>query len=286
MTTKNVLRNFIFWVAVAAIFNVCVFLFMGQEKALQFLGGYIIEQSLSLDNLFVFLAIFTSFGLNAKYQKRVLNYGIFTAMVLRFIFISFGIAMVTRFHWILYIFGAILIYSGFKIVIGDEEEEKDFKDSKLIKFLSKFIPFTHKLHGKKFFTKQNGILYATPLLAILITIETSDIIFAIDSIPAIFAVSTDTFIVYTSNIFAILGLRNLYFLIEKLNEKFEYVKYGVAGILVFTGVKLAILMFHVEISVLVSIIFIVGILLISILISILINKKAEAEIHNNNSRSI
>lgn len=286
LATKKVLKHFLFWVAIAAIFNLIILIFLGQEKAMQFLGGYVIEQSLSLDNLFVFLAIFSSFGLSPSYQKRVLNYGIFTAMVLRFIFISFGIAMVTKFHWILYIFGAILIYSGFKIVFSDDDEEKDFKNSKLIKFLSKLIPFTHEINGKKFFIKQNGLLYATPLLAVLIIIETSDIIFAIDSIPAIFAISTNTFIVYSSNIFAILGLRNLYFLIEKLNQKFVYVKYGVAGILVFTGAKLALLMIHVEISIFVSILFIVGSLLISILVSMLIVKKPKIGVHNIHDNSL
>lgn len=280
LTTKKALRNFLFWVCLAIIFNLGIYIFLGQQKALQFLGGYVIEQSLSLDNLFLFLVIFSSFGITAECQKRILNVGIFSAMILRLIFIVLGVAVVSRFHWILYVFGIILIYSGIKIVIK-REEEHNYNDSKLVKLLAKFINFSSELDGEKFFTIKNGIRYATPLLAILIIVESSDIIFAIDSIPAIFAVTTDTFIVYTSNIFAILGLRNLYFLLEKLNEAFKYVKFGVAGILVFTGIKLSLLFFHIEISVIVSILFIIVILLCSIFASILISKKDEMKLHNN-----
>lgn len=279
MSTKKALQNFLFWVVLAIIFNLGVYIFLGHEKALQFLGGYVLEQSLSLDNLFLFLVIFTNFGITLDYQKRVLNVGIFSAIILRLIFIVLGVTIVSKIHWIIYVFGVILIYSGIKIVVKGEEEH-NYKDSKIIKLLSKFIPFSKELDGKKFTTIKNGIRYATPLLAILIIIESSDIIFAIDSIPAIFSVTTDTFIVYTSNIFAILGLRNLYFLLEKLNEAFKYVKFGVAGILVFTGIKLSLLFFQVEISVVVSIIFIITILLSSIIASLLIRKKNEIKLQN------
>lgn len=281
MTTKKALRNFTFWVVSAIIFNLGIYVYSGQEKALQFLGGYVIEQSLSLDNLFLFLVIFSSFGLSAKYQKKVLNVGILSAVILRLIFIVLGVAVVTKFHWILYIFGLILIYSGIKMVINKGEEKHNFKGNIILKFLSRFIRFSEDLDGKKFITKKDGLLYATPLLAILIIIESSDIIFAIDSIPAIFAITTDTFIVYTSNIFAILGLRNLYFLLEKLNETFKYVKFGVAGILIFTGIKLSILFFHIQISVIMSIVFIAVILLCSIGASILIRKKYGIKLNNS-----
>ncbi|AGK98305.1 TerC/Alx family metal homeostasis membrane protein [Clostridium pasteurianum] len=269
MSTKKILSRFLFWVAAAMIFNIGIYLFMGQVKALEFLGGYVIEQSLSMDNLFLFLIIFSSFGVKVEYQRRILNYGIFGAIILRLIFIILGVAIVDKFHWILYVFGIVLIISGIKMILKKEEDNQiDFKESKLIRVLNKIIPVKNNIEGEKFFVKEKGILYATPLFAILFFIEGSDILFAIDSIPAIFSISTDTFIVYSSNIFAILGLRNLYFLLEKLQESFKYVKYGVAVILTFTGIKLSILFFHIEISILISILAIVGILAISILASV------------------
>lgn len=278
MQTKKAINQFLFWVALALLFNLGIYFYFGQQKAIEFFGGYIIEQSLSLDNLFLFLVIFSSFGITAEYQKRVLNYGIFGAIILRLIFVVLGVAIVNKFHWILYVFGVILIVSGLKIMLKKEEEETDFKNNKLIKFLSKFIPFTDKLEGEKFFVRKNGVLYATPLLAILVIIESSDLIFAIDSIPAIFSITTDTFIVYSSNIFAILGLRNLYFLIGILNDKFKYVKMGVALILVFTGIKLSILFFHIEISVVLSVAIIFTILAASIIVSMIAaNKETKGE---------
>ncbi|MBC7766147.1 MAG: TerC/Alx family metal homeostasis membrane protein [Hyphomonadaceae bacterium] len=267
MTTKKATLWVLIWVGLAAIFNVGVYIFMGPAKALEFLGGYIIEQSLSLDNLFLFIVIFSSFKIPAIYQRRVLNYGIFGAIVLRLIFIVLGVAVVHKFEWILYVFGVILIFSGLKMMFKSENE-KDIKDSVILKVLSKFVPISHELDGQKFFTIKKGIRYGTPLLAILVLIEGSDIIFAIDSIPAIFSITTDPFIVYTSNLFAIMGLRSLYFLIEKLHKAFEYVEYGVALILVFTGIKLSILYFHIEIPILASIFIIVGILAMSIVASL------------------
>lgn len=268
MTTKRALLGVLFWVGLAAIFNIGIYFFMGSQKALEFLGGYIIEQSLSLDNLFLFLIIFSSFGIGASYQKRVLNYGITGAIVLRLIFVVIGVTVVNQFHWVLYIFGLILLYTGVKIFV-QKEEHKDYKNSKLLRFLGKFIPFTDNLEGEKFFVRKNKVLYATPLFAILVLIEGSDLIFAIDSIPAIFSITTDTFIVYTSNIFAIMGLRNLYFLLQKVSSTFKFVKYGVAMILVFTGVKLSILFFHIEIPILLSIGIIALILAISIIASVI-----------------
>jgi len=244
---------------------------MGSEKALEFLGGYIIEQSLSLDNLFLFLIIFSNFGIGASYQKRVLNYGIIGAIFLRLIFVVIGVQVVNQFHWILYIFGLILLYTGVNILVK-KEEHKDYKKSHLLKVISKFIPFTDNLEGERFFVRKNKVIYATPLFAILILIEVSDIMFAIDSIPAIFSITTNIFIVYTSNIFAIMGLRSLYFLLEKVNGAFKFVKYGVAMILVFTGVKLSILFFHIEISILWSIGIIALILAVSIIVSVIYSK--------------
>lgn len=274
MNTKNALKWVIFWIAAALLFNTGIYFTLGEQKALEFLGGYVIEKSLSLDNLFLFLLVFGSFGISEKHQRRILNYGIIGALVLRFIFVILGVTIVSKFHWVLYIFGAILIFSGLKMLLKPENEEaENFKENKLIKLVNKIIPVTDKLHGEKFFVRINKILYATPLFAILVLIEGTDIIFAIDSIPAIFSISTDPFIVYTSNIFAILGLRSLYFLLAGINNTFKYVKHGVALILVFTGVKLSILFFHVEIPVALSVGIIFAILIASILISIIARKK-------------
>lgn len=276
MSAKKALLHLSFWVGLAAIFNVGIYFFMGPEKALQFVGGYIIEQSLSLDNLFLFLLIFSSFGIPPTYQRRVLNYGIFGAVVLRLIFVVLGVVIVSKFHWLLYVFGVVLIISGIKMMIKSEESE-DFSTNKLFKLLNKLIPVSETLDGEKFFTRKNNILYATPLLAILILVEGSDIIFAVDSIPAIFSITTDSFIVYTSNLFAILGLRNMYFLLEKLHHSFQYVKYGVACILTFTGVKLTILFFHIEIPLVASLMTIASILVASILISTFAKKLSPTE---------
>jgi len=272
MTTRKASVWFVFWVGLALIFNVGVYIFMGPTAALEFFGGYIIEQSLSLDNLFLFIVIFSRYGISAKYQRRVLNYGIIGAIVLRAIFIVLGVAVVNMFSWILYFFGILLIVSGFKMFFG-HDEEGDVKDSKTLKLIGKIVPISYKLDGQKFFTKINGKTYATLLFAILVLIEVSDIIFAIDSIPAIFSITRDPFIVYTSNLFAIMGLRSLYFLIEKLHSAFEYVKYGVACILIFTGIKLGIVYFGIHISIPISIAIIAGILVASILASIMFKKK-------------
>ncbi|HBF38065.1 MAG TPA: tellurium resistance protein TerC [Firmicutes bacterium] len=265
-----------FWPAkqIAAIFHLQNYFWPGREYALQFLGGYIIEQSLSLDNLFIFLLIFSSFNIPDVYQRRVLNYGIIGAVILRLIFIVLGVAVVSRFHWILYIFGLLLIFSGFKMFFGEEKAPEFQSNHPVFRLLGKLIPVSTTLEDEKFFVHKNRILYATPLLAILIIIEFSDILFAIDSIPAIFSITTNPFIVYTSNIFAILGLRSLYFVLEKLHSAFRYVKYGVALILVFTGFKLAALFFSFEISIGLSITVIFGILVLSILVSVFHPEKA------------
>lgn len=274
MTTKKALRWTGFWMGLAILFNVGVLIFGDKTRALEFLGGYMIELSLSVDNLFLFLILFSSFGVKPAYQRRVLNYGIFGAIVLRLVFILLGIKVVNSIHWILYIFGVILIISGFKMMFG-HEKEKNFKDSKVLKLLGKFIPITDTMHEEKFFIRQNAKLFATPLFAILILIESSDIMFAIDSIPAIFSITKDPFIVYTSNIFAILGLRSLYFVLSALQEKFKYVKFGVALILMFTGIKLSILFFDWEISIIASLITIFTILVGSIIVSLLVTKNEE-----------
>jgi tellurite resistance protein TerC len=280
MTVKKAILWVLFWMGLAALFDAGIYFFWGKEKALEFLGGYIIEQSLSLDNLFLFLLIFSSFGISAAHQRRVLNYGIMGAIVLRLVFIVLGVALITKFEFILSIFGLLLIFSGVKIFVKDEDPEK-LKDSRILKLLGKVMPVSASLEGERFFVHHNKTLYATPLLAILVLIEGSDIIFAIDSIPAIFSITRDPIIVYSSNIFAILGLRSIYFLIEKLHHAFHLVKYGVAIILVFVGVKLFIAKLEIpgwihlnySISTQLSIAVIFGILALSILISMVVKEK-------------
>ncbi len=280
MSTKKALLWVGFWIGLALCFNLGIYFFMGKEKALEFLAGYVIEQSLSIDNLFLFIIVFASFGIKAEYQRRVLNYGIAGAIILRLIFVLLGITIVNMFHWVLYVFGVILIISGIKMMFK-HEENVNYQDSKIIKLLSKIIPVTDKLEGEKFFVRKNKILYATPLFAILILIEFTDIIFAIDSIPAIFSITTDPFIVYTSNIFAIMGLRSMYFVLGKLHEKFKYVKYGVALILTFTGIKLSILIldFHIPIEWSLGIIF--TILAGSVAVSIIFTRKKSVSCNNH-----
>lgn len=277
MSTKKALYWVAFWISLALCFNAGIYFFMGKEKALEFLGGFVIEKSLSVDNLFLFIMVFASFGIKPEFQRRVLNYGIAGALVLRLIFVLLGVTIVNMFHWILYVFGAILIISGIRMMFK-HEENTNLKDSKILKLLGKIVPVTETFKEDRFFIRKNKVLYATPLFAVLILIEFTDIIFAVDSIPAIFSITTDPFIVYTSNIFAILGLRSMYFVLGNLHEKFKYVKYGVALILIYTGIKLSALIFHIKIPIEVSLAVIFVILAGSIAASLFFNK-AEKDKH-------
>lgn len=263
----------IVWMGLALICNMVVFYVYGTEKALQFLAGYLIELSLSIDNLFVFITIFMSFGLSEHAQHRVLGWGIIGAVILRFIFIFFGIKLVHSFEWLLYIFGAILIVQGIRMYRHKEEAVVDPHDKFVVRALAKILPMKQEFHGEKFFIKENGRLFATPLFAVLVLIESSDIIFAIDSVPAVFSVSTDLLIVYTSNIFAILGLRQLYFVLEHLQERFRYVKYGVATLLTFTGIKMLMGMLDMHIPIAAAIGIIIAVLSGSIILSMLLSGK-------------
>ncbi|SFC53975.1 TerC/Alx family metal homeostasis membrane protein [Clostridium uliginosum] len=268
MKTKSSLRNLIFWIILSILFNVFVFYTRGESAAVEYFGGYIIEMSLSLDNLFLFLMIFSSFGIRPEYQERVLLYGVLGAMILRLIFILLGVTIVSKFHWILYVFGVILLVSGFKMLFS-RHHNIQFHDNFAVKILRKIIPVTNTIHNNNFFIRQNKVIYATPLFVALLVIEFSDVIFALDSIPAIFSITTDTFIIYTSNIFAILGLRSMYYILAKMNNMFKFMKYGVAFILMFTGIKLVIIHFGIEISALISVLIIMIILLSSILLSLI-----------------
>ncbi|KMT22855.1 TerC/Alx family metal homeostasis membrane protein [Clostridium cylindrosporum] len=273
METRKAIKWVVFWVSLSLVFNLGIYFFMGMDKALEYLGGYVIEETLSLDNLFLFLIIFENFNIPSNYQRRVLNFGIIGAIILRFIFVVFGVSVVSEFGWVLYIFGFILIISGVKMLRDKEEVNRDYSKSIFIKLIGKIVPISNRLHGEKFFFRKNNILYATPLFAILFLIEGSDVLFAIDSIPAIFSITTDPFIVYTSNIFAMLGLRSLYFVLSNMNNQFRYVKQGVALILVFTGIKLSVLLFGIHISIVVSLMVIFTLLIGSVVMSILANKR-------------
>lgn len=270
---KHSLKWVGFWLVSAMLCCGGIYYFMGADYALQFLGGYLIEYSLSMDNLFVFMTIFMSFNVPVAYQHRCLAYGIAGAIVLRFLFIFLGVSIVDSFRFVLYFFGFILIISGLKMFFGDDNQKQDLQNSPVLRIMRKIIPMTNRFDGHNFFTKVNGRRFATPLFAVLLVVESSDILFAIDSVPAAFSVSTHMFIIYSSNIFAILGLRQLYFVLEHLRERFIYVKYGVALILTFTGFKLAALIWNFEISILMSIAIIFAVLSLSIMLSILFTKK-------------
>lgn len=266
MKTKKATINCIFWITIAIIFNILTYYLRGADLALKFLGGYLIELSLSIDNLFLFLMVFASFKVDEECEMKVLDYGIFVAMILRMIFIFLGVSIVNKFHSILYFFGIILIVSALKMLFN-KEKHKDLKNNLFIKLLGRVIPFTDSFEEDKFFVKRGRKLRATPLLAVLIIIEVSDIFFAIDSIPAIFSITTDPFTVYVSNICAIICLRSMYFILSKMSKRFKYMKFGVILILMFTGIKLSILYFGIEIPVITSILIILILLLSSILAS-------------------
>lgn len=278
MKTQKHLLTLIFWISLALLFNIYIFFTRGEAAAVEYFGGYIVEMSLSLDNLFLFLMIFSSFKIREEYQERVLLFGVLGAMVLRLIFILLGADIVNKFHFVLTIFGIVLLYSGLKMLFG-YEDNINVQNNFAFKILRKIMPITDECYGDKFLIRKNKVLYATPLLAVLVVIEFSDVVFAIDSIPAIFSITTDTFIVYTSNIFAILGLRSMYYILAKMNDMFKYMKYGVGLILMFTGWKLVALFFKIEISVTNSVLIIMIIMLMSILLS-LIGKDKYRYSHN------
>ncbi len=262
-----------FWISLALIFNLGIYFWFGKVKALEFLAGYVVEESLSVDNLFVFLLIFSYFKVPQQYQRKVLTWGIFGAVVMRAVFILAGAALLDRFHWLMYIFGGFLVFSGFKLFF-EQEKEINPMDSVVIKTFKKFFRVTSDYHGNKFWVKEAGKWVATPLFIVLIVIETTDLIFAVDSIPAVLAITKDPFIVYTSNIFAVLGLRALYFALAGLMSLFHLLHYGLGVVLVFVGAKmLTEKFFHVPIAI--SLAVIVGVLLISILLSLCIPCKKE-----------
>ena len=308
VSISEALHMTVVWIAVSLVFCAGIYFFYPidpHQKALEFLSGYLIEKSLSVDNLFVFLMLFTFFGVERKYQHEVLFWGIIGALVLRSIFIFLGAAVVTRFEWVLAIFGVFLLYSGAKMFTHDEELQPDPSKNIFVKLFRRFFPVADRMHGGKFFIREakdnanhhsasphseqqrgknyqlstvNYQLKATPLFVALLVIETSDIAFAVDSIPAVFSVTQDPFIVLTSNIFAILGLRALYFALAAIAKYFAYLKYGLGIVLIFVGIKLLLhchlpYVPHIEISTGLSLLIIFGTITISILASVVKTKR-------------
>lgn len=256
-----------FWITIALIFNLMVWFWWGKTPALEFLAGYLIEESLSVDNLFVFMLIFSYFKVPSIYQRNVLFWGILGAQVMRAIFILMGVVLLHKFSWIMYIFGAILVYSGFKLFF-EKEKEIHPQDNPVVKLFKKWMPVTDAYHQHRFFVRLNGQWAATPLFIVLLVIETTDLIFAVDSIPAVLSITKDPFIAYSSNIFAILGLRAMYFALAGLMDRFHFLHYGLGGILIFVGVKM-LLEHTCHVPIAVSLAVIVSMLVLCIVLSIL-----------------
>ena len=297
VSVTEALKMTAIWVIVSMVFCAGIELFYpgdSHEKAMEFLAGYLIEKSLSMDNLFVFLMLFSFFGIQRKYQHEVLFWGIFGALVLRSIFIFAGTAMITRFEWILGLFGLFLIYTGIKMFGHQDDEQVDPSKNIFVKLFKKFFPVTDQMHEDKFFIVEQGKHLATPLFIALLVIETTDVAFAVDSIPAVFSVSRDPFIVLTSNIFAILGLRALYFALAAVAKYFTYLKYGLGIILSFVGIKMLLTMdeyvnafgqfigvnfnmHKIEVPTTLSLAIIFGVLVLSMLLSVVISRTKSSE---------
>lgn len=263
------------WIALAFAFTGWIYFDMGQVKALEFLTGYVIEKSLSIDNIFVISLIFSYFKVPAKYQHRVLFWGVLGALIFRIIFIFAGVALINKFHWMIYVFGAFLIYTGIHMLKG-EEKKIDIETNPAITFVRKFFKITHEFHQEHFAVVKGGVRYLTPLALVLIMIESTDIIFAVDSIPAILAITPDPYIVFTSNVFAILGLRSLYFALNGIMEMFEYINYALAAILVFVGFKMLVSS-HIKIPTALSVGLIFSFITISVVASIYFPKKGKSK---------
>lgn len=254
------------WVTLALLFNACVWYWRGQEKGLEFLTGYVVELSLSVDNLFVFLLIFASLKVPPHFQHKALFWGIFGALVMRAVFIGAGVTLMNTFHWVIYLFGAVLVLSGIKMGLEKDKEVHPEKNL-VLRLFRKLMPVTKGFEGDRFFVKLNGRWIATPLFVVVLMLESTDLVFAVDSVPAVLAITTDPFIVYTSNVFAILGLRSIFFALAGLMRIFHYLHYGLSAVLVFVGTKM-LLTGVFEISTVVSLVVIVCLLVAAILASV------------------
>ena len=276
VSTKEAITWSLVWISLSLVFNAVIYFFWDRmmpgssytnsEAALAFFTGYLIEKSLSVDNIFVFILIFSFFAVPAAYQHRVLFWGILGALIMRGTLIAVGAALLKEFHWIIYVFGVFLIYTGIRMARHQDEEVQPDKNP-VVKFFRRFMPVTETFEADNFFIRRAGTLMATPLFLILLIVESTDLVFAVDSIPAIFAVTQEPFIVYTSNVFAILGLRALYFLLANVMDKFQYLKLGLSAVLTFIGVKMVIVdLYHIPVGA--SLLVVAGILTISILASL------------------
>ena len=283
MTMKQAAGWSILWVTLSLLFNAAFWWYLVQTQgravadpqALAFLTGYLIEKALAVDNVFVWLMLFSYFAVPPALQRRVLVYGVLGAIVLRTIMIFAGSWLISQFDWLLYVFGAFLLFTGVKMALA-KEDDSDIGDKPLVRWIRSHLRMTDKIESERFFTRKNGVLFATPLLLVLILVELSDVIFAVDSIPAIFAVTTDPFIVLTSNLFAILGLRAMYFLLAGVAERFSMLKYGLSVILVFIGVKMLIVDFY-HIPVAISLGVVGGILAVTLLINAWVNRQHDKQ---------
>lgn len=266
------------WVTLALIFGGLVFHYQGSERGFEFLTGYIIELSLSVDNLFVFLLIFSYFRVPAQFQHRVLFWGVMGALIMRLTMIFVGAELIERFHWIIYIFGGFLVYTGIKM-FRQEEIEIHPDQNPVVRLVTRFFPVVRHYDEEKFFTTVDGKRVGTLLLLVLMVVEVTDLVFAVDSIPAIFAITTNTFIVYTSNVFAILGLRSMYFLLAGVVEKFRYLRTGLAIVLTFIGIKMLLVAIGIHIPIKLSLVFVAVVLAGSVVASLLVAPKTEKAIH-------
>ncbi len=272
VTKKEAALWSLVWILLASIFNAGIYYVSGPVRALEFLTGYLVEYSLSVDNIFVFIVIFSYFAVPEAYRHRVLFWGILGALLMRGLFIAVGAALLQHFHWVIYIFGAFLVLTGIKMLLKEETSVHP-KNNPVVKLLQRLMPITERYEGQRFFVTRQGQRFATPLLVVLVTLESTDLIFAVDSVPAIFAVTTDPFIVYTSNVFAILGLRALYFLLAGVMSLFCYLRYGLGSVLGFVGMKMMLADVY-KIPIGISLGVIATILALSIVVSLLFPQKS------------
>lgn len=270
---RPALYQSIFWVGISLVFGLLIFFFIDRQTAIEFFSAYVTEKMLSVDNLFVIMLIFSYFKLEEQYHHRALFWGILGAIIFRGVFIVAGAYIIHQFFWVLYIFGAILLYTGIKLLAEKKEEHIDFRKSRIIKWAHKILPFTANNHGGKFFLRENGKFFLTSLFMVVLMVEATDIVFAVDSIPAVFAISQNLFVVFTSNIFAILGLRALFFLLENILHRFHHLQKGLAVILIFIGLKMLAGIFDLHISSFISFAVIMFALIFSMILSYIFPKK-------------
>ncbi len=271
---KSATYQYLFWVVISITYGVYLYVQHGADTSIKYISAYFMEMSLSVDNIFVFVLLFSSLQIKKESGFKVLMIGVFLAIVFRIIFIVVGIALVEKFHWILYIFGALLVYTGIKLFFQNQEEEHDVRDGKIYKFVTKYLRYTDVESGGKYIVTKNGRAFFTKLSLAVVLIGITDIVFALDSIPAVFAISTDKLVVFSSNIFAVLGLRALFFIVQKMADKFDYLQQGIAIVLVFIGVKMFLEIIHINIPIWISLLVIVCCIAGGLLYSVYANRKA------------